>query len=621
MVFRLIAPQWAIDEGVIRTRVLEGEYTQERIEELNVSGYNVYFLPNYPSQYDPSKKVDGSQIDTFNFVFVDMDLKEGKYATKHDFLLYIQQFPDLTPTHLVDSGNGVHAYWQVTDLDAMSYLKLQRRLMRKFNTDEAVGQIFQLMRVPGTINTKVKDDPKLCEYISQSDSIYTCEEMDKALPPLTVEDEEYCKRHFDKTYSAPTSTTVSDKLPPKFATLLRENKEVKDIWSGAIDDRSKGDYRLGHIMFASGFTRDEAMSVLVNAGKALSRAPAHRMSYAENIVDKIWTFEEKKTTELSSSVKDILARGEETLSGTRFACHPLVDDTVAGFRLGHVFGLVAGSGVGKTAMAMNMFRWFTERNPEYEHFFIPLEQVDSEIAVRWRTICQGDTRLHDKVHILSNYGPNGEFRHLSLDDIKDYMLDFQKRTGKKIGTCVIDHIGALKKQSKNGENQALVDICHQLKSFAVETNTMVIIQSQSPREKAGQGDLELNKDAAYGTVFFEAYVDWLMTIWQPLKRAYPQGAPTIMAFKYCKIRHKKQGQDKIQEDVCYQLFFDPKTETLRELTQDEEDTIEYWQNRCINIRKRDKKTDLVPYQSRRSLDGDIKGSKDSEGTGRTNPVH
>lgn len=620
MIYRLIAPKWLADEGA--TRVIEGEYSQEQLYVYNAQGYNIYFLPNYPSHYDDTKKVDGSQVDTFNFVFVDFDLKSGTYSSKDSFLEKLAENKHLDPTYVVDSGNGIHAYWAVSDLDAISYLKLQRRLIREFNTDEAVGQIFQLMRVPGTLNTKIKNDTKDCQYLHESDTQYTCEQLDRELPPLTIEDEEYCIRHYNKTYNPTQASTVSDKIPQKFSTLLRDNKEVKEIWAGGIDDRSKGDYRLGHIMFASGFSKDEAMSVLVNAGKALSRAPQHRVSYAENIVDKIWTFEIEKTTTLSNSVKDILLRGEETLAGTRFPCHTLLDDTVAGFRLGHVIGLVAGAGVGKTSMALNMFKWFTERNPEYEHFFVALEQTDNEIAVRWRTICQGEDRLHDKVHVLSNYGPNGEFRHLSLDDIREYLLDFQKRTGRKIGTCVIDHIGVLKKQSKNGENQALMDICHQLKSFAVETNTLVIIQSQAPREKAGSGDLELSKDAAYGSVFFESYVDWLLTIWQPLKRAYAQGAPTVMAFKYCKIRHKKQGDDKIQEDVCYQLFFDPKTETLREMTQDEEESAKFYQNQCINIRKKDRKTELVPYQSRRNLDaGKISNNKDSEGTGRPNRVH
>jgi hypothetical protein len=143
-----------------------------------------------------------------------------------------------------------------------------------------------------------------------------------------------------------------------------------------------------------------------------------------------------------------------------------------------------------------------------------------------------------------------------------------------------------------------------MKSFAVQTNTMLVMQSQAPREKAGIGDLELNKDAAYGTVYFESYCDYLITLWQPLKRCYKDGAPTVTAFKFCKIRHKKQGLDQIVEDVCYKLMFDPKTEHLRELTGNEEEAFKFFLNQATNKRKQDRKTDLVEYTSARWTEGD-----------------
>ena len=583
MIYRCILSSWVSEEFTNLKKVIEGEFTDEQIKDLNSKGYNIYYLPNSPSIYEGGN-VSGFQIDKFDWVFVDCDLKDGTYKTEDDFLKTVgEKLP--IPTKVVLSGHGVHVYWKVSDLDAKSYLKLQRRLIRKLNTDEAVGQIYQLMRVPNTINTKVKEEPKLCELVYSGNAVYTCEDLDKVLDPLTNEDAIYCTQHYEKTYNLQLKDIeIEDKIPLKFIQLIDSNEEVKDIWKGNLDDRSKGDFRLGHIMFASGFNKEEATSVLVNSAKALARAPIHRLNYATNIVDKIWTYElssDKKGLTLSSSVRDILNRAGDALKGTRFACHPFLDNTVHGFRLGQVIGLVAGSGVGKTSMAINMFRWFTERNPEYDHFFVSLEQPANEIADRWKTVCQGDERLHDKVHVVSNYNDDGTFRHLSLSDIKDYIISYQRTTGRKVGTCVIDHIGALNKKTKDGENQGIIDICHQMKGFALETNTMVIMQSQAPREKAGIGDLELNKDAAYGTVFFESYVDYLLCIWQPLKRVYSEGAPTVMALKFAKIRHKKQGQDKIQEDICYRLFFDPKIEQLRELTEEEDKSFDFFQNKQL----------------------------------------
>jgi hypothetical protein len=617
LIYRCILPKWAVAENPRRRRIWEGEFTVEEICKLNAELYNIYFLPNYPSVYEKGVTVEGSHIDTFRLVFVDMDMKDGKYESKEAFIEHVKA-ADLEPTFIVDSGNGVHVYWQVSDLDAMSFLKLQRRLMRKFNTDEAVGQIYQLMRAPGTVNTKNQDEFKLCEQVYESERVYSCEDLDKFLPPITHDDEEYCRIHYDKIYNtSQEELNIDDKIPLKFAQLLRRSEEVKDIWSGNTEDRSKADYRLGHIMFAAGFSRDEALSVLVNSSKAISRAPVHRLGYASNIVDKIWTYEiseNKEELNLSSTVKEILHRSGDTIKGQRFACHTYLDNTEHGFRLGQVIGLVAGSGVGKTAVALNMFEGFVQQNPDFHHFFVPLEQPANEIADRWKTLCGRNVGLHEKVHVISNYNDDGSFRHLSLDDIREYLLKFQKLTGHKVGCVVIDHIGALKKASRDGR-QSIEDICHQMKAFAIQTNTLLVMQSQAPREKAGVGDLELNKDAAYGTVFFEAYCDYLITMWQPLKRCYAdQGCPTVTAFKFCKIRHKKQQRDVIKEDVCYRLFFDSESEHLREMTQDEEVSFDFFNKKAINKRKSDRKTELISYQSVRWT----KEAADGKGTASSN---
>jgi hypothetical protein len=141
-------------------------------------------------------------------------------------------------------------------------------------------------------------------------------------------------------------------------------------------------------------------------------------------------------------------------------------------------------------------------------------------------------------------------------------------------------------------------ICHAMKSFAINTNTLLVMQSQSSREKAGIGDLELNKDAAYGTIYFESYCDYLITLWQPLKRCHAErGCPTVTAFKYCKIRHKKARLDVIQEDVPYFLLFDSEKEELRDLTQDEKISFDFFLKKATNKRKADRKTDIVEYQS------------------------
>lgn len=591
MVFRLILPEWATSGSL--PKVLEGQFSDDQVQLYNEQGYNCYFLPNEPSVYDAAKPVAGHDIDTFSYVFIDMDLKSGVYSSKEEFISYVKQFEHITPSVIVDSGNGIHCYWRVTDLDARSFLKLQRRIMRQFKTDEAVCKIYQLMRVPGTMNTKDHTFQKLCEVIATAPRVYTCEELDKQLPPLTTDDARYCDNHYNKTYEITDETIkINETLPHKFTKLIATSREVKELYAGDITDRSKADYRLAHIMFAEGFTKEEAMSVLVNCKKALERTPVHRVNYASNIADKVWVYENsenKDTVQLSNSVKDILKRGVAT-QGTKFPCWEVFDGTHSGFRLTQVLGLIGGAGSGKTTLALNYFYWFTLQNPDFIHLFVSLEQPEEEIAIRWARLAEGKEHLHDKVHVLSNYNADGSYRNLSLSNIEDYVIELQTKLGTKVGCVVIDHIGVLNKKSKEGENQGLIDICHNMKAFAKRTNTFLVMQSQTSREKAGVGDLELDKDAAYGTSMFEWYCDYIVTTWQPLKRVYSKAADmSCSAFKYCKIRHKNIRKDRSKEDVVHVLMYDPDTELLREMTQMEEDRYEFLNKQATTIRNKDRK--------------------------------
>jgi len=599
MIFvRMIAPDWLIKKGA--TKVVEGAFSDDEITDFNSKGYNIYYLPNYPSQYPENATVNGSHVDTFEYVFIDFDLKSNTYPSKDAFLEKVisSNFP---PTSVVDSGNGIHIYWRVTDLTAQSYLRLSRRLMRYFNTDEAVGKIFQLMRLPNTYNTKKEAEHILCEVIGSSDVEWTCEELDKLLPPIQPGDEAYCEQHYNKTNNINVVTDVKDdSIPDKFGKLLRSKKEVQNIFTGQTSDRSKNDYRLCHLLKSNDFTKEEAFRVMLNSPKAQERAPIHRISYAQNIVDSVWNYEDSpddKKPILSSSVEDVLKRTVNHAKNQVFQCHKRVDNTVRGFRIGDVMGLVGGSGVGKTAFGLNLFKWCAEFNPDYHHFVVPLEQPDNEIAERWAKICNGNTDLNKKVHVMSNYDSDGNFRHLSFSEIKEYIQQWERGTGNKVGCVMVDHIGALKKKDSDNENQGLMDICHEMKAFAVQTKTFLIMQSQTSREKAGWGDLELDKDAAYGTTTFEWYCDYLVTIWQPLKRCHSEeSCPTVTAFKYCKIRHKHKN-DVIKEDVRYHLSFEPDTETFDDLTEDKREAFKFFLAKSTNKRKQDRKTDVLDYHS------------------------
>ncbi len=599
MLYVFLPPQWLRDKDptVFTPKQLEIEDPQP----LNAKGYGVYFYPNSASIVNnPRKFLDGSDIDTFSWVFIDMDLKDKVYESKEAFLEVLAEFP-FTPSAVVDSGRGIHAYWHVSDLDAMSFLRLQRRLARHLTTDEAVSKIKQIMRAPGTLNTKNAEGYIPCELIGgEPNASYTSEQLDSVLPQISAEDEAYCQEHWNKTYKVKEQIQVNDIIPTKFRKLLKDNKEVQKIWSGQVEDRSTADYRLGHIMLAASFTKDEAMSVLVNAAKALERAPTHRVGYAQGIVDRVWDFEDKaddfNPDDLSQSVQQILDGHKGALQGQRITCYSYIDNTKTGFRLGHVVGLVAGVKTGKTVLSLNMAKGFVAHNPDLDHIFVALEQPATEIAGIWKKLCAEEPRLWKRLRVISNYNLDGSHRQLALEDIETYVIKYQEKTGRKVGCVIVDHIGALKQEGYD-RFKPIEDICHRMKPFAIRTNTLLVMQSHAPREKAGGGDLELNQDAAYGTQRFEAYVDWLITMWQPLKKAYSNKAcPKVTAFKFAAIRHREEG-DVVQEGERYRMTFVQGTGALREMTQAEETQFDYFNKTCAAKRKQDRKTEILTYTS------------------------
>lgn len=612
MIYRLILPDYVKEAPGYNRHLMpathDGKFTPEQIKEWNDAGYNVYYLPNYPSTYEVDETnhgefVNGAMVDIFNCVFVDLDMKDYKspnkdrchnFATKQEFIDKLNLF-EHPPSSVIDSGGGIHAYWYVSDLDSMSYLKIQRRLARYFTSDTAVSKLCQLMRVPGTTNWKDPNNLKTAEWVSYEDITYTAEDLDKALPPLSPEDEVYCKSHYDKTHGLQQKLDVSEDLPSKWFKFAKKGTEPHRLFYGTVKDRSIADYRLTNLLRGGGFTKEEATSVIMNTNKASERVGIHRYNYAADMVEKVWLASEVPaiaSSLLTKSVRDMLSANpdDETLKGKRFECDPIFDATYHGFRLSQVMGEIGGVGAGKTAFGFNIFRGFALRNPEYIHLAVTLEQPELEYAQRWKKMCVNDPQLLDCVHILGNYNEDGTYRHLSLEEIEDYVKVLEKTTSKKVGAVMVDHIGVLKKETRNGENQGLIDICQYMKAFAVNTNTFLIMQSQAPREKASIGDIELDKDAAYGTVFFEAFCDYVVTLWQPLKRVYDkEKCPLVTAFKFCKIRHKHVKLDQIKEDQRYPLILDPDTDTLRELTKNEYISFDWFNKQATILRNRDKK--------------------------------
>lgn len=157
--------------GPVNNRVIQRFHTS--IEELIGSTesppagvWNTYYLVAV-TRAENRKKESIQQHKAF---FLDFDLKS--YPTKTEIATAIRQFYEtfeLPRPSIVDSGNGLHAYWILEEtVTTYEWLKVAEHLKQlcvehKIFADPTVtADPARIMRVPDTMNVKDVTDPKEC---------------------------------------------------------------------------------------------------------------------------------------------------------------------------------------------------------------------------------------------------------------------------------------------------------------------------------------------------------------------------------------------------------------------------------------------------------------------------
>lgn len=620
MRYRLIKPDWAnpkkdtFVKEIPGKNIIEGEdYSPEFLEQKNQEGYGIYYFPNHNSVPVPGF-LRGSDIDVFNYVFVDMDLKDGVYATKELFIEKVLTFK-VKPHKIVMSGNGVHAYWKVKDLDRMEYMNLQLRLLKFFKTDESIWTIMQLMRCTGFYNTKDINNYKLVEEIVNDIPEYSVLDLKMELPELSVEDKRKMDSHvkkLDGLVEVESLEVDSSNIPEKFIALLEVNKKVQKLWGAETGERSEADYALCHVLYEKDFSKKEALTILMNTNKAVSKG-IHGKSYAASIVNKVYSEKSEYT---------VPSAGEKKRSGlTRKMGMPIYgpvyfDCLDHGWRTREVLGLIGGTGVGKTSVTLDIFYHMIKNNVASDDIFIffSLELGEEEIISHWEALTGGSEELINRLYVVDNQDDEGNSRNLNLQQMFWFIRDIAKSTGKKVAAIAIDHVGIINKTiditktpdfGLNGredlgfgkiKTMSDREITRNIKGIAKQLDCFCVVQSQTTKEKAGEGDVPLGLNAAYGIAQFEWDMDYVMTIWQPLKRVEYKTDLRVTAFQYCKIR-KKGKHDKIKIMDPHILAFDLDTKELRNLDEEEFETFCVLNKEATILRKKTEKKEALDYKS------------------------
>lgn len=607
--YRLVKPKWAqptlangepnpdFIEAIDGPNTHEGcGFTPEFLQEQNAKGYNIYFFPNHPSRdvyAEGVKYLNGKNIDVFNFVFVDMDLKDGKYKTKDDFLHVLLQFP-LKPTLVVDSGNGVHAYWRVTDLERSAYVITSLALINHFKTDPSIWTVLQLMRVPQYYNTKRYKDYVQARILEEhsSGASYSIKDFPQEIYQLDEKTITKAQNHVNRLEGKVEidfgKEVNVDEIPDKFVDLMLQNPEIANIFrdpKGTVGDRSSADMKLANILFNRGFNVNEALAVISNTQKALEKG-SHRRDYAQMTVGKVYSDRPKhKFKTISEYMRD---EANKVLEPQIFGPYYLDYDVLGEpWRRKELLGIIAGSGIGKTAFALNIIRDIIKNNPHNDdvYVFFSLEMSKGQVIKRWLKLVGENSPLADRLYVIDTQDEKGMPSPMGLQEMYEFMTEIKQVTGKHIGAFVVDHFHiisshinihkkpnfGIKSEQNTGygdvQNLSLNGLATQLKSLVKIFDSFGIILTQTTKEK-GAGDLPIGRDGAYGCSQYEWIMDRILTIWQPLMRVQHLSKTAFLAFQYAKMR-EKHSNDKIKEYDPKLLTYDMASGNLNTTTSDQ----------------------------------------------------
>ena len=113
--------------------------------------------------------------------------------TKEEALTLLEGFP-LKPSYTLSSGNGVHAYWALSEeivIETEEQRKEAQELVRAFYRGfgafaapfkfDATHDLSRMLRFPGSLNFKDVNNPKAVEFLTENpERLYTVKEIQDA---------------------------------------------------------------------------------------------------------------------------------------------------------------------------------------------------------------------------------------------------------------------------------------------------------------------------------------------------------------------------------------------------------------------------------------------------------
>jgi len=223
---------------------------------------DVYFTMSswLEADYDKGRKGINSKEQKAFWLDIDCGYDEKKrkwkdYRTKDDALKALREFTDATkfpaPT-IVDSGNGIHCYWSLTDAVATDIWKPVANgfkflcIKHKLNADHGcTADVSRILRVPGTKNFKDIDNPKDVVVLQKGDAI-SFDDVAGLVPVDLVDKRPKRQRELDPATKAILGNNsakfkkiidrciIKDGCPQLEYIMLNQTKVEEPLWRSGL---------------------------------------------------------------------------------------------------------------------------------------------------------------------------------------------------------------------------------------------------------------------------------------------------------------------------------------------------------------------------------------------------
>jgi putative DNA primase/helicase len=192
--------------------------------------------------------------------------KSPTYKTYEEALNTIQSFQP-EPTIVVHSGGGFHCYWvlsnpvKVSDVGINVLENINRTLSEKLGGDPGTQDISRVLRIPGTFNFKVPDNPRPVSLIANNHRKYGFKDFEQFISAETSVDKPKLVNNITDKQSQTIVPSISalniDALPisEKIKNLIRRGND------GSYISRSEADMAVILSLVNKGLSENEIRNI------------------------------------------------------------------------------------------------------------------------------------------------------------------------------------------------------------------------------------------------------------------------------------------------------------------------------------------------------------------------